>query len=56
MADTLTKFSQDNLKREVAGAPGAAGFFAKPLETEVFYPAIELYCSLRVAPVNRLAA
>ncbi len=56
MAETLTKFSQNNLKREVAGAPGAAGFFTKPLDTEVFYPAIEPYCSLAVAPVNRLAA
>lgn len=56
MAETLTKYSQDNLKREVAGAAGAAGFFTKPLDTEVFYPAIERYCSLAVAPANRLAA
>lgn len=56
MAETLNKYTQDNLKREVAGAAGAAGFFAKPLDPEVFYPAIERYCSLALAPANRLAA
>jgi len=56
MAETLAKYTQDNLKREVAGVAGAAGFFTKPLDTEVFYPAIERYCSLAVAPANRLAA
>ena len=34
-AETLSKYSQDNLKREVVGAAGAAGFFTKPLDTEV---------------------
>jgi CheY-like chemotaxis protein len=56
MAETLTKNNQDNLKRDVAGAAGAAGFFTKPLDTEVFYPAIERYCSLAAPPVVRLAA
>jgi CheY-like chemotaxis protein len=55
MAETLSKYNRDNLKRDVAGAAGAAGFFTKPLDTEVFYPAIERYCSL-AAPVVRLAA
>jgi hypothetical protein len=54
MAETLSKYNRDNLKRDVAGAAGAAGFFTKPLDTEVFYPAIERYCSL--PPVVRLAA
>lgn len=56
MAEKLSKNNQDNLKRDVAGAAGAAGFFSKPLDTEVFYPAIERYCSLAVPPVVRLAA
>jgi CheY-like chemotaxis protein len=56
MAETLSKNNQDNLKRDVAGAAGAAGFFTKPLDTEVFYPAIERYCSLAAPPVVRLAA
>ena len=51
-AETLSKYSQDNLKREVVGAAGAAGFFTKPLDTEVSYPAIERYFSLAVAPAN----
>jgi CheY-like chemotaxis protein len=56
MAETLAKYTEDNLKREVAGVAGAAGFFTKPLDAEAFYPAIERYCSLAVAPPNRLAA
>jgi hypothetical protein len=56
MAETFSKSSQDNLKRDVAGAAGAAGFFTKPLDAEMFYPTIERYCSLAVPPVNRLAA
>jgi CheY-like chemotaxis protein len=56
MAETLSKNNQDNLKRDVAGAAGAAGFFTKPLDTEVFYPAIERYCRLAAPPVVRLAA
>jgi CheY-like chemotaxis protein len=56
MAETLSKNNQDNLKRDVAGAAGAAGFFTKPLDTEAFYPAIERYCSLAAPPVVRLAA
>jgi len=56
MAQTLAKYTEDNLKREVAGVAGAAGFFTKPLDAEAFYPAIERYCSLAVAPANRLAA
>jgi CheY-like chemotaxis protein len=56
MAEMLSKNNQDNLKRDVAGAAGAAGFFTKPLDTEVFYPAIERYCSLAAPPVVRLAA
>jgi CheY-like chemotaxis protein len=56
MAETFSKSGQDNLKRDVAGAAGAAGFFAKPLDVEMFYPTIERYCSLAVPPVNRLAA
>ena len=55
-AETLSKYSQDNLKREVVGAAGIAGFFTKPLDTEVSYAAIERYFSLAVAPANRLAA
>jgi CheY-like chemotaxis protein len=56
MAETLNKYTQDNLKREIAGAAGAAGFFTKPLDPVVFYPAKERYCSLALAPANRLAA
>ena len=56
MAETLSKYNRDNLKRDVAGAAGAAGFFTKPLDIEVFYPAIERYCSLAAPPVVRLAA
>ena len=56
MAENLSKNSQDNLKRDVAGAAGAAGFFTKPLDTEAFYPTIERYCSFAVSPARALAA
>jgi CheY-like chemotaxis protein len=56
MGETLSKGSQDNLRREVAGAAGAAGFFAKPLDAEMFYPTIERYCGLAVPSLTRLAA
>jgi CheY-like chemotaxis protein len=56
MAETLSKNTQDNLKREVGGAAGAAGFFAKPLDAEAFYPTIERYCGLAVPQARALAA
>jgi len=56
MAETLSKNSQDNLRRDVAGAAGVAGFFTKPLDTEAFYPTIERYCSFAVPPARALAA
>jgi CheY-like chemotaxis protein len=56
MAETLSKNSQDNLKREVGGAAGAAGFFVKPLDAELFYPTIERYCGLAMASARALAA
>ena len=58
MAETLSKNSQDNLRRDVGvgGAAGAAGFFTKPLDAEAFYPTIERYCSFAVPPARALAA
>jgi len=56
MAETLSKNTQDNLRREVGGAAGAAGFFAKPLDTEAFYPTIERYCGLALPAARALAA
>ena len=56
MAETLSKNSQDNLRREFGGAAGAAGFFAKPLEAEALYPTIERYCGLAAAQAGALAA
>jgi CheY-like chemotaxis protein len=56
MAETFSKNTQDNLRRRVGDAAGAAGFFTKPLDTEVFYPTIERYCSVAVPPARALAA
>ena len=56
MAETLSKNSQDNLRRDVGGAAGAAGFFTKPLDAEAFFPTIERYCSFAVPPARALAA
>ena len=56
MAETLSKNSQDNLRHDVGGAAGAAGFFTKPLDAEAFYPTIERYCSFAVPPARALAA
>ena len=47
MAETLSKNSQDNLKRDVGGAAGAAGFFTKPLDAEAFYPTIRTILQFR---------